>query len=85
MDCPTCKREMSHGGLYVRGVAAALHWSQRQDVGLLSRRGLEQIDLEKASLTGTGGQAVLDGWRCEPCGIVAFQEEPRRGSLGDLN
>jgi hypothetical protein len=75
MNCPKCGATMASGFLYVRGVGGALFWGESPDVGFLSRKGLEQIDLSAVSLAGTGTQAVIESWRCGGCGIVAFRGE----------
>lgn len=72
MNCPDCDGEMQNGGLYVRGFGGSLFWSPQKDIGFVSRKGLEQIDLSEVSLTPTAGQAVLDSWRCNGCGWIAF-------------
>jgi hypothetical protein len=73
MRCPQCDQALASGFLYVRGVGGALFWGSGRDVGFLSRKGLEQIDLDAVSVTGTGAQAVVESWRCNGCGIVAFR------------
>jgi hypothetical protein len=73
MRCPSCDGVLGEGFLYVRGFGGALFWGSAKDVGFLSRQGLEQIDLDAASVTGTGTQAVLEGWRCDRCKMVAFR------------
>jgi hypothetical protein len=73
MNCPACGKELESGFLYVRGVGGALFWSRTKDVGFLSRKGLEQIDLGAASVTGTGTQAVIESWRCGGCGTILFR------------
>jgi hypothetical protein len=73
MVCPVCQKEMGSGALYVRGFGTSLHWSARKDVSFLSRRDLEQIDLSQVSLVPPSAQAVLDGWRCDECGLIAFE------------
>ena len=73
-QCPTCEGPLEAGFVYVRGISTALFWSQRGDTGLLSRQGLEQIDLGKISTTGTGGQAVIEAWHCPACNLVCFKK-----------
>jgi hypothetical protein len=73
MKCPACERTLVNGFLYVRGVGGALFWGAAADVGFLSRKGLEQIDLTALSVTGTGTQAVIEAARCEGCGVIAFR------------
>jgi hypothetical protein len=63
---------MGNGALYIRGLAASLHWSSQKDVSFWSRSNLEQINLREVSLTPTGGQAVLESWRCGACGLITF-------------
>lgn len=57
----------------MRGVAAALLRSERDDVGILSRSGLEQIDLRAISRGNVGAQAVIPSLYCESCGGVCFR------------
>jgi hypothetical protein len=66
---------MKNGGLYVRGFGGSLFWSDRKDVGALSRSDLEQVDLGAISLKPTGAQAVIDSWRCAGCGMIAFKAQ----------
>jgi hypothetical protein len=73
MRCPACDKEMETGFLYVRGVGGSLFWSRNSGTGLLSREGLEQIDLTRLSVTGTATQAVLGASRCPGCATVAFR------------
>ena len=73
MLCPSCKKDMESGFLYVRGFGSALFWSGAGDTGFLSRRGLDQIDLTNLSVTGTGAQAVLAAARCPACTMIAFK------------
>jgi hypothetical protein len=64
---------MERGYLYVRGFGAALLWSDRNDVSAVSRRGMEQIDLAKVSVSTSRQQAVLHGYRCADCGEIQFK------------
>jgi hypothetical protein len=73
MNCPECTKEMENGFLYVRGFGGSLLWGKMKDIGLLSRRELQQIDLSKLSLTGVSTQAVLGASRCLSCGTLAFK------------
>lgn len=73
MNCPECGKEMGNGYLYIRGFGGSLLWGQTKDTGVLSRGGLEQIDLSKLSLTGVATQAVLAAVRCSGCGTLAFK------------
>ena len=71
--CPSCSSGLEKGFLYVRGIAASLHWSTRGDTKLMSRQNLEQIDLSQISATNTGGQAVVEAWLCPSCDFVCFR------------
>jgi len=73
--CPFCSAPLGEAYLYVRGIGAALHRSSDPDVRFFSRSGLEQIRLDKISLTGTGAQAVIRSLYCESCGSVSFKAE----------
>jgi hypothetical protein len=73
MTCSVCGGGMEQGFMYVRGIGGAVFWGGTRDVGFLSRKGLEQIDLGAVSVTGTGAQAVVDAWRCNPCKMLAFR------------
>jgi hypothetical protein len=75
MKCPACDGSLEEGFLYVRGFGGALFWGRGKDVGFLSRKGLEQIDLEGASLTGTRSQAVLEGWKCDRSATLTFRSK----------
>ena len=79
MKCAMCQTEMENGALYVRGIGGSLHWSNRKDVGFLSRKGLSQIDLSKVSITPVGKQAVLESWRCAACGMITFKGDENIG------
>jgi len=72
-DCPFCSAPMMPVYLYVRGVAAALHRSNRPDVGFLSRTDLQQINLADISQTDTGAQAVIESLHCESCDSICFK------------
>ncbi len=72
MKCPACSSDLKEGFLYVRGIGAALHWSEKGDASFFSKKELEQIDLRKISRTPTGNQAVVPAWRCEKCDLVTF-------------
>jgi hypothetical protein len=54
-------------------LAARFFWSEDKDTGFLSRRNLEQIDLGRLSVAGTGAQAVLNATRCRSCALIAFK------------
>ena len=71
--CPYCAEPLRPDNLYLRGIAGALLRSDREDVGILSRTGLEQIDLRTISRGGVGAQAVIPSLYCESCGAVCFQ------------
>lgn len=71
--CPECEGDLEKGFLYVRGIGAALFWSNRGDTGLMSRKNLEQIDLGKISQGNAGAQAVVEAWRCPSCEFVCFR------------
>ena len=73
MKCPACDGGLEQGFMYVRGIGGALFWGRTKESGFLSRKGLEQIDLNAASVTGTGMQAVLEAWRCDDCKILVFR------------
>ena len=71
--CPYCGEPLRPDNLYLRGIAGALLRSERDDVGVLSRSGLEQIDLRDISRGGVGAQAVIPSLYCESCGAVCFR------------
>ena len=73
MNCHACDALMDRGFLYVRGIGGSLFWSTRNDVSFFSRKGLEQVDLNRVSVTPTNAQAVLEAWRCPACRTVAFK------------
>ena len=73
MKCPACDGGLDQGFIYVRGIGGALFWARTKDIGFLARKGLEQIDLNAVSVTGTGAQAVLEAWRCDGCKILVFR------------
>lgn len=75
MDCPHCKNEMENGYLYVRGLGGSLFWGTDKDTGFTSRRGLQQIDLEKISIVSPAAQAVIEAAKSAVCGTVAFQAD----------
>ena len=79
MMCSNCQTEMDHGALYVRGIGGSLHWSNRNDVGILSRKDLSQINLNKISITPVGKQAVLESWRCTACSMIMFKGDTSGG------
>lgn len=64
---------MESGFMYVRGLGGSLFWSKAKDTRFFSRRGLEQIDLGRLSLTSTAAQAVLGAARCRSCATIAFK------------
>jgi len=64
---------MEAGYIYVRGIGSALFWSKTKDRNIFSRKDLEQIDLSKISVTGTGTQAVLPASCCEICKTVSLK------------
>lgn len=72
-NCPYCDSAMTDGYLYVRGISAALLWSTRPDVGLLSRKDLNLIDLRKISQTDPGAQGVIPALRCDNCDSISFK------------
>jgi len=59
MKCPACSSDLGQGFLYVRGIGAALYWSDKGDAGFLSRKDLEQIDLGKISKTAITSHNAL--------------------------
>jgi hypothetical protein len=73
LKCPACEQHLEQGFLYLRGIATALFWSEHGDTGMMSRKNLEQIMLDKISTTGTGGQAVIKAWRCPACEFISFR------------
>ena len=73
--CPFCSAPLGETYLYVRGIGATLYRSSNPDVRFFSRSNLEQIRLDKISLTGTGAQAVIRALSCESCGSVSFKAE----------
>jgi hypothetical protein len=73
MKCPSCSKDMQPGFMYVRGLGGSLFWSETKDTRSFSRRGLEQIDLSRLSLTSTAAQAVFSAARCRPCSLIAFK------------
>ena len=73
LSCPACATKLEKGHLYVRGLAASLHWSSHGDTGVLSRKNLEQIDLSQISSTPVGSQAVIDAWLCPACNLLSFR------------
>ena len=75
MKCPSCGQDMEPGYIYVRGIGGSLFWSKSKNTRFFSRKGLEQIDLSKVSVTGIGAQAVLNASRCEPCSTVTFKSK----------
>jgi hypothetical protein len=72
--CPSCESDLEDGYLYARGLGAALFWSHHGDTGIWSRKNLQQIDLDKISITGTGGQAVIAAWQCPRCEMLCFRK-----------
>jgi len=73
--CPYCSSPLSDAYLYVRGLGAALHWSSRPDIGLLSRADLIQVNLNDISNADVGAQAVVDALRCESCDSLSFRSK----------
>lgn len=73
LRCPSCETILEPGFLYLRGIGGALFWSEHGDTGMFSRKNLEQVQLDKISITGTGGQAVIEAWRCPDCDFVCFR------------
>ncbi len=71
--CPYCAETLKPDNLYLRGIAAALLRSGQEDVGALSRSGLEQIDLRDISRGSVGAQAIIPSLYCESCGAVCFR------------
>jgi hypothetical protein len=78
--CPSCESDLEDGYLYARGLGAALFWSHHGDTGIWSRKNLQQIDLDKISITGTGGQAVSS--KALHCRRTAPRRMPRERVLG---
>jgi hypothetical protein len=76
MKCPECGNEMEKGYLYVRGLGGALYWGTKGDTSFLTRSGLQQIDLSKASVVSPAAQAVLNAAKCAACGTVHFKAFP---------
>ena len=72
-SCPECKGHLEQGFVYVRGIGAAMFWSESGDTGLMSRKNLEQINLGNISETDAGAQAVIKAWRCPSCEFVCFR------------
>lgn len=72
-SCPYCESAMTDGYLYVRGISAALHWSTRPDVGLMSRKDLTLINLRDISKTDPGMQGVIPALRCDSCDAMSFK------------
>ena len=72
MNCPSCGAGMEDGAIYVRGFGGALFWSLRKDAGFTSRKGLDQLDLDRISIVPTRAQAIIEGWRCPSCHLIAF-------------
>ena len=52
-NCPYCTEPMKSDNLYLRGIAGALLRSEKDDIGIFSRAGLEQIDLRSISRGNT--------------------------------
>jgi len=73
VKCPSCGADLKTGFLYLRGIGGSLFWSTQKDVALLSRRGLEHIDLNRLGLAGAGGQTILDAHRCPSCSTIVFK------------
>ena len=71
--CSFCSSEMTPTFLYVRGLGASLHRSDRPDVGFLSRADLKQIHLGEISNKETGAQAVISAFHCESCNAISFK------------
>lgn len=71
--CPFCAGPISQAHLYIRGLGASLHLSERADVGLMSRSDLRQINLDHLSKTDAGAQAVIPVLNCTSCGSVSFK------------
>jgi hypothetical protein len=63
---------LEKGFLYVRGFGGSLFWSTTGSTRFFSKGNLEPINLGQLSTTPTGGQAVLEAWRCPDCELVAF-------------
>jgi hypothetical protein len=72
LDCPSCSTALEKGFVYVRGIGGSLFWSPRGSTPFFSRKDLKQIDLGKLSITRTGGQAILNAWRCPSCHLIVF-------------
>ena len=78
MNCPSCETTLEKGFLYVRGFGGSLFWSTSGSTRFFSRRDLDPVNLGRLSTTPTGGQAVLEAWRCPDCGLVAFPTAEKR-------
>jgi len=73
MNCPSCTSQLEKGFLYVRGIGGSLFWSTSGSTNFISKKDLEQLDLERISTTSTGAQAVLPAFHCTDCGIIVFE------------
>lgn len=71
--CPFCSNDLEEAFLYLRGLSCSLHVSDRADVGLFSRAGLNLIDMRDISLTNPSGQAVIKALHCRSCDSVSFR------------
>jgi len=71
--CPLCSSLLDRAFLYVRGISTALFRSSHGDTGLLSRKNLQQIDLDEISTKQAGAQAVIDAWHCAACDAMTFK------------
>ena len=72
-SCPYCQAGLVEAFLYVRGIAGSLQIGESADVGLFSRAGLTQINLDDISTTDPGTQAVIPSLHCDNCGTLAFR------------
>jgi len=79
MKCQNCDKEMTGGFIYLRGLGVSLHWATSKDISILTRKGLERMDLGKMSVVGIGKQAIIEALRCDACQKVTFntQSVPR--------
>ena len=68
--CPSCGDRLDQGYVYVRGMGAAMYWSEDGDLRFGSTQGLVQLDLQHT--VGGRNQATLPALRCHGCGFVGF-------------
>jgi len=79
MKCQNCDKEMTVGFIYLRGLGGSLHWATSKDISILSRNGLEQMDLDKMSVVGSSIQAIIEALRCAACQKVTFNTQSVTG------